>query len=150
MYARIAAGVVAELIAETDTPIADRFHPDLLAAMVPVPQGVAVQPGWTVAGGVFAPPAAPAPAAPIRAIRALAFRERLAEARRVAITLASHQAAAAGNAQLLAWLMDQAASTSTDLDDPRTQAGNAGLLAAGAISQAERDALLANGNPSET
>lgn len=64
-YARIAGGVVAELI-ETPpgTDIADLFHPDLVAMMVPVPDGAAVAVGHGWDGTDFTPPAAPAPLVP--------------------------------------------------------------------------------------
>lgn len=67
-YARIAGGVVAELI---ETPpgadIADLFHPDLVAMMVPVPDpgAVAVGHGWD--GKRFTPPS-PRPASPPPAV----------------------------------------------------------------------------------
>jgi hypothetical protein len=67
-YARIAGGVVAELI-ETPpgTDIADLLHPDLVAMMVPVPDpgAVAVGHGWD--GKRFTPPS-PRPASPPPAV----------------------------------------------------------------------------------
>lgn len=63
-YARIAGGVVAELV---ETPpgadIADLFHPDLVAMMVPVPDPAAVAPGHLWDGEAFAPPPPPTPPA---------------------------------------------------------------------------------------
>lgn len=108
--------------------------------IVPGPDGAPI--------AVDPPPAPPPP--PIRTIRALAFRERLPEARRRDIAVAAVQAAAAGEGHLHTWLLDQAAASVTDLDDPRVQAGVAELLGAGLITTAERDALLADGTREET
>jgi len=55
LYARIDAGVVAEIIEGTDVPIAERFHPDIVAACVVVPDGSAVAEGWGWDGAAFAP-----------------------------------------------------------------------------------------------
>jgi hypothetical protein len=131
-----------DAIPEDAVEISAAAHAALLEAQA---SGQVIEPGE---GGVPVAQAAPAPPA-IRRIRSLAFRERLSLARRTAITLAAHQAAAAGNAALLTFLMDQAASTSTDLDDDRTTDGVAALLAAGAITQQEHDALLADGIAAE-
>lgn len=89
------------------------------------------------------------PAAPVRVIRSLAFRERLPAEKRNAVNVAAMQAAANGDGALMTFLLDQASSTETDLDDPRTQAGVAALLAARLITQAEADAMLADGTPEE-
>lgn len=57
-FARVADGIVAELIEIEDggPALADRFHPDLVAQMRPVPAGQAVAQGWTWDGEAFAPP----------------------------------------------------------------------------------------------
>lgn len=92
-----------------------------------------------------APPAPPR----IRVIRALAFRERIPESRRSSLSVAAMSAAAQGDGTLLTFLWDQAAASVTDLDNERVQAGVAMMLAAGLITQGERDALLADGTPEE-
>ncbi len=71
-FARIAGGTVAELIqipAEAD--IAELFHPDLVATMVPVPDpgAVALGHGWD--GEDFTPPAP----APVPAVQAVTMRQ---------------------------------------------------------------------------
>ncbi len=70
-YARIAGGVVAELIEiEADgPPLAERFHPDLAATMVAVPEGTPVAPGWRWDGNAFAAPANPEPVVPAQISR---------------------------------------------------------------------------------
>ena len=52
-YARIADGIVAEVIevASGGIPIEEQFHPDLVAQMVEAPHGV--QPGWLWDGAAF-------------------------------------------------------------------------------------------------
>jgi hypothetical protein len=62
-YARIAAGTVAELIVidPEGPPLAERFHADIVAAMVPVPDGAGVAEGWQWDGAAFSPPPAPPP-----------------------------------------------------------------------------------------
>ncbi|MFL9668983.1 tail fiber assembly protein [Variovorax sp. AB1(2024)] len=57
-----------------EIPIADRFHPDFVAELIPVPEGVEVAPGDSFDGITFGPPPAPpvppAPtAADVRAMR---------------------------------------------------------------------------------
>ena len=56
LYARIEAGVVAEIIEGTDVPIADRFHPDIVAGLVAVPDGVSAVAGWLWDGATFSAP----------------------------------------------------------------------------------------------
>lgn len=73
VFARIEGGIVAELI-EIETgldedgnerpPLAARFHPDLVAAMVPVPAGGLVAVGWYWDGEEFDPPPV-VPVAPV-------------------------------------------------------------------------------------
>ncbi len=60
VFARVAGGIVAELVEiEADGPrLAERFHPDLVAAMVPVPPDGPVAVGWHWDGEEFDPPAA--------------------------------------------------------------------------------------------
>jgi hypothetical protein len=94
------------------------------------------------------PPAAP-PAPPVRIVRSLAFRLRLPEARRQAVTAAAFAAAASGAPAALTFLLDQASSVTTDLDDPRVEAGVEALRLAGVITAAEAAALLADGTPEE-
>lgn len=67
MYARIAAGAVAEIIAGTDTPIVERFHPDIIAAIVAIPDGSDVSCGWRWDGGAFTPPKEPDVVVPVPA-----------------------------------------------------------------------------------
>ena len=153
-HARVAGGLVAEII-EVDpggAPFAERFHPDVVAACVEVPSGLAVAPGWRwTSGGGFAPPATPPAPSRIRVIRSLAFRDRLAAARQAELTAAAAAAAMppASNGALLNFLLSQAASVTTDLDDPRTVGGVDALRAAGLITAAERAALLADGTAAE-
>lgn len=94
-------------------------------------------------------PPPPPPAPPIRMITPLAFRRRIGPERRAAITLAASQAMQAGDATIQTWLDDLAASRVVDLDDPELLAGVAVLLGADLITAAERDALLADGQPTE-
>lgn len=57
-YARIHAGVVAELIDFPDgVALADAIHPDIAAAMVPA--GAEIAAGWSWDGETFAPPVPP-------------------------------------------------------------------------------------------
>ncbi|MBX9750915.1 MAG: hypothetical protein K5Q68_15105 [Roseococcus sp.] len=62
MHARIVNGRVAEIFPASDTPLAERFHPALVAAMVEA--GPEVQPGWLWDGVAFTPPPPPPPAPP--------------------------------------------------------------------------------------
>lgn len=66
VYARIAGGVVAELIeiASDGGPLAERYHPAIVATMVSVPSGAPVAEGWTWDGAAFAEPVVP-PARPV-------------------------------------------------------------------------------------
>lgn len=152
-FARIADGRVAEIIPETvdDVALADRYHPDLVATMVRMTAAQArqVEPGWTHDGTTFAAPVAAPPAAPIRVIRALAFRERLPPTKADALNVAAMQAAAAGDGSLLTFLLNQVAATVTDLDDPRVMAGVSTLQVAGLITATEAARLLADGTPDE-
>ncbi len=61
-YAHIAGGIVVELIEIPDDgpPIEARYHPDLVAQLVPVPAGVEVAERWTWDGQAFAAPPPPA------------------------------------------------------------------------------------------
>lgn len=63
-YALVDDGVVAEIIASNETPIAERFHPEIVATLAEIPSGVAVETGWTWDGAAFSPPAPPAPVVP--------------------------------------------------------------------------------------
>lgn len=72
MYARIENGVVAELLqADSQEALAERYHPDLAVACVPVPAGVQPAEGWRFDGHAFSPPppAALPDAADLRARR---------------------------------------------------------------------------------
>ncbi len=61
-YARIQDGVVMELIAPraaddgSEIPIADRFHPAIVANLVSVPDSTAVVEGWLYEDVAFAAP----------------------------------------------------------------------------------------------
>ena len=149
LYARIENGRVAELIAAADeAELQARFHPDLVGACVPADGGMEV--GWTWNGAAFAPPAPPAPPPPRRRLSALAFRRRLSPARRAAGTRAARPELGGGDATLQVWLDDLNAAGEVTLDDPETVAGVAAVLAAGLITTAERDALLADPTEQET
>ncbi|MGX9965552.1 hypothetical protein ACVFYP_19655 [Roseomonas sp. F4] len=126
-------------------PVTAEDHAALLAAQG---AGQVILPGPDGAPIAQNPPPPPAPP-PIRRIGALAFRRRLTPARRAAITLAASVAMEAGDASIQVWLDDLAASSIVELDNAETIAGIAALLAAGVITEAERDALLANGLPAE-
>lgn len=126
-------------------PIGEEAHAELLAGQAEGREIVAGDDGLPVLRDPPPPPAPP----PIRIIRSLAFRQRVPDAKRVAISVAAMQAAAAGDGQLLTFMLDQAASVTTDLDLPAVQAGVAALLAAKLVTQAEADAMLANGTPEE-
>jgi hypothetical protein len=107
------------------------------------------------AGGMeaaeIAPPVPePPPPGPIRRIRAAAFQDRLSEPRQQELVVAAVQAAFAGNGLPLAALFNQAASAMTDLDAPRTVDGVAALRTAGLVTEAEAEALLADGTSAET
>lgn len=65
-FALVLDGAVREIveIAAGTPPIGDRYHPDLVAAMVPVPAGAMVAEGWSWDGKAFRAPA-PVPVASI-------------------------------------------------------------------------------------
>lgn len=65
IWAHVANGVVTEvIILEPDgVPLAERYHPDFVAACVPVPAGADIADGWTWDGEAFAPPPPPEPPA---------------------------------------------------------------------------------------
>jgi hypothetical protein len=71
-YARIANGAIAEIIEGTDVPIAERFHPSIVATLVAIPDGSASTDGWSYANGEFVPPVAPT--VPIPSITARQLR----------------------------------------------------------------------------
>lgn len=75
-YARVADGLVAEIIAVPEgLGIADMFHPDLLGTFRPLDDAEAAQvrPGWTFDGTLFAAPPAPAALVPASVTRAQAL-----------------------------------------------------------------------------
>lgn len=147
--ARIVGGLVAELIEvpSDGPPVEDLFTPEVLAECVPATGNVEL--GWQWDGQDFAaPPATPSPPA-VRVIRSLAFRERLSPEKRAALSVAAMQAAAQGDGTLLTFLLDQASALETDLDDPKVSGGVGVLQAAGLITQAEADAMLADGSVAE-
>jgi hypothetical protein len=89
-FARIQAGIVVEVI-ETDQPIKDLYHPDIVASCIEVTDDVA--PGWTYTDGKLAAPVAPTVTAPtleqIRAaMPALSPRQFWLAASRINITKA--------------------------------------------------------------
>jgi hypothetical protein len=93
----------------------------------------------------------PAPAPPPRRVMpGAALLRRLPLTCRQAITAAAVQAAAAGDGELLTWLMDLAACAGADLDDPALRAALDRLASAGLITPAERAALLADATPNDT
>ena len=152
-YARIVDNGVVEIIQPHPDgfPLAERFPAEFVEACraLSAEDAARVQPGWHVEGASYAPPPdAPGPA-PIRVIRSLAFRERMPAAKRTALSVAAMQAAGAGDGTLLTFLLDQASSVETDLDDPRVQGGVQQLLAAGLLTDAEADAMLADGAAEE-
>jgi hypothetical protein len=60
LFAHLRDGVVTDLLNDADGPLDHRFHPDFVAACVPVPAGVTVQVGWVRGAAGFAPAVAPA------------------------------------------------------------------------------------------
>lgn len=58
-YARISDGAVLEIIEGNSVPIEQRYHPDIVAALVPCEPDVAQR--WTYDGGTFSPPVPSAP-----------------------------------------------------------------------------------------
>ena len=62
MHARVVAGEVVEIIASSEIPIEDRFHPDFVATLVEVADPGEVAPGWGWDGMSFTPPPPPPPA----------------------------------------------------------------------------------------
>lgn len=113
---------------------------------------VAIQPGWGVVDGKLAelPSAGEEPApAPIRVIRSLAFRDRMPAEKQALLSVAAMQAAATGDGGLMTFLFNQAASTTTNLDDPRVQDGVVALIAADLLTEEEAAAMLADGTPNE-
>lgn len=57
-YARVSAGTVAEIItiAEDGPPLAELYHPDIVAACVVVHEGSGVAERWSWDGEAFSPP----------------------------------------------------------------------------------------------
>jgi hypothetical protein len=80
------------------------------------------------------------PAPQPRVVTALAFMERLSQAKRIAIRQAARQP---GGEALDDWLDMLRAAQEVNLDDPRTQEGVHALLAFGLLTEAEAKALLA-------
>lgn len=68
-WARIADGIVAEIveIPEGSPPLSARYHPSVVADMVPVPAGAVVADGWRYQAptGLFTAPAPVPAAAPV-------------------------------------------------------------------------------------
>lgn len=58
MHAHVADGIVREVLDDDvgGVPLADRYHPDFVAALIPIPEGVTVAQGDTWDGQTFAPP----------------------------------------------------------------------------------------------
>lgn len=139
------AAVNGDAIPSDAVEVSEEDHAALIAAQA---AGQMIVPGE---GGVpvAQPPPMPPVPPPIRRITALAFRRRLSAARRAAVTLAASVAMEGGDATIQVWLDDLGASQVVDLDDAETAAGVAALLTAGLISEAEHDALLADGAPAE-
>jgi hypothetical protein len=96
-------------------------------------------------------PYSPPPVTPtaIRTIRGAAFRERIPAARRAPIAAAAVQAANGGDGTLVAAMLSFASAQTVALDSPEVNAAVDAMRTAGAITQAEADALLANGAPGE-
>ena len=69
-YARVQDGAVAEIIiVDGDPPLAERYHPDIVAACVALTeqQASTVLPGYTYDGSTFAAPVVPAVPEPTEA-----------------------------------------------------------------------------------
>lgn len=153
IFARITGGVVVELIPATETPIADRFHPDIVVSLVEVPEESGVTLGWAWDGKEFVEPSPPEepPPRPMRKIAALAFRRRLGPERLAAITIAAGAALRADppDATLQVMLDNLTAARFVVLDDPETIAGLQQLRDAGLLDEVAMAAALADGQPGE-
>lgn len=154
-FARIAGGVVAELIEIPDgtPPLHERYHPDLVAAMIEVPEGAEVAEGWAWDGEAFAPPppAAVVPASISRRQLLLAMAgaglitdvEALAAATTGAVPAAIDAVfAQLPEAEALAARITWATMSVAERD----QALITALIAAGAATSAEVDALFLTGS----
>ncbi|MFC0384324.1 hypothetical protein [Muricoccus vinaceus] len=153
-FAFVRDGVVAEVIPprEDKVPLDQCYPPAIFANFVQLTtaQAKKVEPGWLYDGTTFAAPGDPEPqVVRARIIRSLAFRDRLSQERQQEISVAAMQMAAGGDGSLLTYLLNQAAGSVTDLDDPRVQEGVAKLAAAGLVSAAEAEAILADGSAGE-
>ena len=87
----------------------------------------------------------------IRRILPLAFRRRMTQEQRGALTLAAAAAMAASppDATLQVFIDDLSAARFVDLDDAETIGGVAAMQAAGLITAEQAAALLADGAPDE-
>lgn len=153
-FAFVRDGLVAEIIPprEDKVPLEKCYPAEIFADFVQLTtaQAKKVEPGWVYDGATFAPP--PGPEMQVvrtRIIRSLAFRDRLSKEKQEAISVAAMQMATGGDGSLLTYLLNQAAGSVTNLDDPRVQEGVAKLLTAGLISAAEAEAMLADGSAGE-
>lgn len=104
-YARIAAGEVAELLdIPSDGPaIEELFHPDIVAALVPVPAGITPAEGWTWDGQAFAAPPPPEVAPPAVPASVTARQARLALHAAGLLDQVEAAVAAAGGATQIEW-----------------------------------------------
>lgn len=105
LYARIDAGRVAELLEiPADGPaVEEMFHPDLVAALVPVRPGVTPAEGWAWDGEEFVPPP-PAEASPPAVPASVTARQaRLALHGAGLLTQVEAAIAAAGGAVQIEW-----------------------------------------------
>lgn len=94
MHAQVVDGIVREVLDDDaeGVPLADRYHPDFVAGLIPIPQGVTVEPGDTWDGEHFGPPPPPAPPA----VPASVSRLQLVRALRAAGLKQAFDAALAG------------------------------------------------------
>jgi hypothetical protein len=145
-YARIIAGVAIDV----STDPASRFHPQIAAEFVEVPDDVSH--GWQLVDEDWFPPevADPIEAEPKRRLRVtpVEFKLLFQPGERLAIRQAREYQGEDGAQQTFAWLIDDWWSivddprlTTVDLGLSQTQAGLDMLVTAGILTQQRRDEM---------
>ncbi|WP_338662640.1 hypothetical protein VQH23_21125 [Pararoseomonas sp. SCSIO 73927] len=146
-FAHVRDGVVAEIvkIPAKSPPLEERYHPDLLPGFVELsgPGSQSVTDGWLWDGAAFSAPPAPDPLSAPRTCSPREFRERWTMDERKAVTLAASKALEAGDATLQVFLDDLSASQMVELNHPTLLAGMDAVVAAGLLTRARADAILA-------
>jgi hypothetical protein len=138
-YARIAEGVVAEIVALPEgVAVVEAFHPDIAATLVPAPATVAE--GWLYDGQRFTPSQPPDEAPPQRRFTFLEFMDLFTAQEREAVVAAS-------DTKIKLFLLMAAGASYIDLDDARTAASLQVLVDTGLLTAARRAAVLAGQAP---